>query len=89
MPKEGEFRVHDVYDGQVLGYNASDVERRVAEMGLKSLGMETQYARIDTVLSNEGPVIIEMELIEPRLFFEYHPQTAESYANHIETHLNR
>jgi glutathione synthase/RimK-type ligase-like ATP-grasp enzyme len=89
MPQEGEFRVHDVYGGQVLDYNASDVERRVAEMGLKSLGMETQYARIDTILSKKGPVIIEMELIEPRLFFEYHPQTAESYADHIENYLNR
>lgn len=89
MPSEGEFRVHDVYGGQVLPYEVSDEERRVAEMGLKALGMPTQYARIDTVLSNQGTLIIEMELIEPRLFFEYYPETAESYADHIENYLNR
>ena len=89
IPADGEFRVHDVYGGQVLAYDASDEERRVAEMGLRALDMETQYARIDTVLTDGGPLIIEMELIEPRLFFEYYPETAVSYADHIENYLNR
>lgn len=87
MPAEGEFRVHDTYGGQVLLHEASETERNVAERGLEALGLETQYARIDTVLSDKGPLIIEMELIEPRLFFEYYQETAESYANHIEKFL--
>ena len=89
VPALGDFRVHDTYGGQVHRYEASLDERRVAEMGLEALGMETQYARIDTVLSKGGPLIIEMELIEPRMFFEYYPETAESYVDHIENYLKR
>ncbi len=58
-------------------------------MALSAVGIQTQYARIDTVLTREGPLIIEVELIEPRLFFEYYPDTAESYAEHIKNYLNR
>jgi glutathione synthase/RimK-type ligase-like ATP-grasp enzyme len=87
MPADGEFRVHDVYGGHVLRHEASEEERSVAEMGLEALGAETQYARIDTVLSEDGPLIIEMELIEPRLFFEYYPDTVESYADHVEGYI--
>jgi glutathione synthase/RimK-type ligase-like ATP-grasp enzyme len=73
----------------VLPYEASEEERNVAEMGLRTLGMKTQYARIDTVLTEEGPLIIEMELIEPRLFFENYPETAESYVDHIERFIKK
>jgi glutathione synthase/RimK-type ligase-like ATP-grasp enzyme len=87
VPALGDFRVHDTYGGKVLKYEATQAEKQVAEMGLNALGLPTQYARIDLVQSDNGPLIIEMELIEPRLFFEYYPQTADSYVDHIENYL--
>lgn len=35
-----------------------------------------------------GPMIIEVELIEPMLFFDFFPETIEVFADHIEMSLN-
>ena len=47
----------------------------------------TEYARIDLVNTGGGPLIIEVELIEPFLFFDMFTETAEAFAGHIKNSL--
>jgi hypothetical protein len=37
--------------------------------------------------SKDGPIVIEVELIEPMMFFDHQPSTVESYTDHIEKYL--
>jgi len=39
--------------------------------------------------TDSTPLIIEVELLDPNLFFNYLPETVESFANHISNYLNR
>ena len=38
------------------------------------------YARIDLLPGDDGPVVVEVELIEPGLFFESDPASADRFA---------
>lgn len=41
------------------------------------------YARVDLLPSEEGPVVIELELTEPSLFLSFSPQSADRFAEAI------
>jgi O-ureido-D-serine cyclo-ligase len=41
----------------------------------------TAYARVDLVRLEDGsPAVLELELLEPALFFEHHPEGARHFA---------
>ena len=39
------------------------------------------YARVDVVGTDDGPAIIELELIEPALYLDTAPEAAETIAD--------
>ena len=42
------------------------------------------YGRVDLVTSNDGhPVVMELELVEPELWFRFHPPAADDLANAV------
>jgi hypothetical protein len=43
-------------------------------------GRDLLYARVDVVPTPAGPVVLELELIEPSLFFQYDPDAAARFA---------
>lgn len=47
------------------------------------------YARIDLLPTDEGPVIVELELTEPSLFLAMHPDAPSNIARAIGAALNR
>jgi hypothetical protein len=55
---------------------------RVGDQVLNAID-PTEYARIDMVNTSKSPLVIEVELIEPFLFFDMFPETAEVFADHI------
>ncbi len=62
----------------------SAAERAVADQAnrwLESRFGILLYSRIDLLPSEEGPVIVEVELIEPSLFFEADPPSAARFAS--------
>jgi hypothetical protein len=66
----------------------SEEERSVAEAALKSIGRPVLYARVDLVRDNLGsPRLLELELIEPYLFFGLAPHAAERLAEAIARRL--
>ena len=80
--KPGDFRSHPIWGASVKSYEPSKAELRVATDAL-SLAGNVEYARIDMVNTVRGPLLMEMELIEPFFFFDRFPEAAETYADHI------
>lgn len=72
-PAEGEFRVQPEYGGAEV---AMDVPAELAAAMNAALGVAgtTLYARADFVQGDGGaPLLMELELVEPDLFFRHSP----------------
>ncbi len=68
---------------KIAAVEPTDAERAVAESvngWLCERFGPVLYARIDLLPSEEGPQLVEVELIEPSLFFEADPPSAERFA---------
>jgi glutathione synthase/RimK-type ligase-like ATP-grasp enzyme len=66
----------------------SAAERKVAAAALKAIGEPALYARVDLVRDDLGaPRLIELELIEPSLFFRLAPHAAVRLAAAIASRL--
>lgn len=86
--KRGDFRAHPIFGAEVREHDPSDEEIRVGVHCLDAVGYPTEYARIDMIPTESMPLVIEVELIDPNLFFDHLPETIESFADHIENFLN-
>ena len=78
---EGEFRVQDDHGGRVLSHTPTPDEIAVAEAAVAACQPAPLYARVDLVrLPDNTPAIMELELVEPELFFRFAPHAAERLA---------
>ena len=79
----GEFRVQDDHGGTVHAHAPTSVEIALAEQAIAAVQGEVLYARVDLVESSAGPLVMELELIEPELFFRQAPEAAEHLAQAV------
>lgn len=69
-PKNGDFRVQEEHGGTFALATPTAAVKEVAEQALNCVNEDLLYARIDVaMLDDQTPAIIEMELIEPSLYF--------------------
>jgi glutathione synthase/RimK-type ligase-like ATP-grasp enzyme len=68
IPAQGDFRVQKAYGGTVEVYNPSAHEKSWAASVLQKTPVPFEYARIDYLMENGVPQLMELELIEPELF---------------------
>jgi glutathione synthase/RimK-type ligase-like ATP-grasp enzyme len=87
--KTGDFRAHPIWGAEVYRYYPSEEEIDVALQSLEVVGHSTEYARIDMIPTSSDPLIIEVELIDPNLFFDHLPETVKSFADHIENFIKK
>lgn len=71
VAKEGEFRVQDDHGGSVYAYAATESEKKEVFELLQSLDISSVYARVDVVKDQNKFVLMELEVIEPELFFRF------------------
>jgi glutathione synthase/RimK-type ligase-like ATP-grasp enzyme len=83
IPADGDYRVQVFYGGLVEPHVAADAERQVAEAALAAVPAELAYARVDLVPTSRGPVLMELELIEPQLFLDEPGEPAAAFADHL------
>lgn len=84
IAKSGDFRVQDDWGGTVHSYEASDQEIRFAIEAAQAIDPLPAYARVDVIRDNHGHLaIMELELIEPELWFRIHPDAARVLAQTI------
>ncbi|MFU8833525.1 MAG: ATP-grasp domain-containing protein, partial [Wenzhouxiangella sp.] len=83
----GEFRVQDDHGGTVHVHAPSEDEVSVARRALAATPEPVTYARVDLVGSDGGPLVMELELIEPELFFRHAPGAAGRLARSLDALL--
>jgi glutathione synthase/RimK-type ligase-like ATP-grasp enzyme len=82
-PKPGDFRVQKDFGGTVEALAPS---RAVLDFGASVMAHVPEsatYARVDIVEGSRGPLLMELELIEPELFFSIVPEAAARMAEVI------
>jgi glutathione synthase/RimK-type ligase-like ATP-grasp enzyme len=78
--KDGEFRVQGDFGGRVEPIAPSPPLLAFAERVMATAPLPPLYARVDVVESSRGPLLMEVELIEPELFFLFVPDAANTLA---------
>ena len=71
MPKFGDFRVQKQFGAQYLKFEPSIELHSIAKSIVEIAGKDSTYARVDGVMTKNGFLLMEIEMIEPDLFFEH------------------
>jgi glutathione synthase/RimK-type ligase-like ATP-grasp enzyme len=87
VAKEGEFRVQSEFGGTFTPYVADPVLIDQGTKVLQASGQMSWYARVDGFIRNKEFVLMELELIEPNLFFISKPDAAATLGKHIDDYL--
>jgi len=73
-PKRGDYRIQSSYGGSEETYVPSQAEKNNAQYVLDALDFTPLYARVDLLRGNDDQLkLIELELIEPYLYFPHAP----------------
>lgn len=89
VPRPGDFRTQEEFGSQLSKVEPTPEQRRLAEQTLATVGETLLYARIDLVeLPTGEPAIIELELIEPSLYFPYDRDSLKRFAQALNTMLS-
>ena len=82
--KKGDFRVQDDHGGKVEVYHAKDKEIEFAEQCINLCLEMPLYARVDIAYDNNNELsLVELELIEPELWFRNNKKSAKLLAEEI------
>ncbi|NOT46152.1 MAG: hypothetical protein HOP17_00180 [Acidobacteria bacterium] len=88
-PKAQDFRVQEEHGGLITAF---EPEARLLKVGRKALALieqELLYARADFVRdSNDEFALMELELIEPALYFRMDPRSPELFAKQFDRRMN-
>jgi glutathione synthase/RimK-type ligase-like ATP-grasp enzyme len=79
----GDYRVQDDFGGTATPAEPTPAVLDGALTALQAAGRTPAYARVDGVIVNGRFLLMELELIEPELFFPQHPETAEKLATAV------
>jgi glutathione synthase/RimK-type ligase-like ATP-grasp enzyme len=88
QPKDGDFRVQPDHGGSsgLAEVPASLVEaaQRVVDVAVP----DALYARVDGVVHDLHFRVMELEVVEPELFFRFHPEAPARFANALLSRLH-
>ncbi len=88
IAKPGDFRVQDDHGGTVHPHTPTADEIAFAESAVAACPQSPLYARVDAVRDASGELsLMELELVEPELFFRFHPPAADALAAAIAARL--
>lgn len=91
-PADGDFRVQEEHGGRLRAIDAELALRARADAALSTLsaiGHETLYARVDLVRHAGDFVVMELELIEPSLYFQLDAASPARFADALVARLDR
>ena len=84
-PKAGDFRVQEEHGGQLSLIDADAGLRGVGESVIRQLAEVPLYARVDLVRLDDGQwALMELELIEPSLYFNMDPGAPARFARALD-----
>ncbi|KXJ98632.1 MAG: Cycloserine biosynthesis protein DcsG [Acidobacteria bacterium OLB17] len=83
-PKTHDFRVQEEHGGIISAVEATDAMRNAAAKALSVIPEKLLYARVDLVPSaSSGFQLMELELIEPALYFRMEEHAAKRFAEAV------
>ncbi len=83
LPAAGEFRIHDHWGGTAELVDPEPAVVETTRAALAMLRSTPLYARVDVLFDGDGPLVVELELVEPYLYLEMAPEAAERLAGQI------
>ena len=84
IAKVGDFRVQSDFGGSVHNYSPTAKEIKLGEEAIQACSQIPVYGRVDVIEDNYGKsAVMELEIIEPELWFRFHPVSAQAMANAI------
>ena len=75
-PARGDFRAHPIYGALTTRHEASAAEIAEAKVFVEAVKEPCAYARVDGFKSQGKLLLLELELIEPYLYFEQAPKSS-------------
>ena len=89
-PKTGDFRVQEEHGGVLKSITPDTDLMAAADRAIAAIPDWTLYARVDLVRTDDGaPVVMELELIEPSLYFPFDESSPDRFADAIAEFLKR
>jgi glutathione synthase/RimK-type ligase-like ATP-grasp enzyme len=79
-PAPDDFRVQEEHGGRLTLIEPSEHLLEVGRRALEAIGQDLLYARADFVVYDEAYCLMELELIEPSLYFNMDPESPERFA---------
>lgn len=79
-PAAGDFRVQEEHGGRIRAVAPEPALHALADAVVGALGLAPLYARTDFVRIGSGFALMEVELIEPSLYFSYDADSPERFA---------
>ncbi|MFI5385509.1 MAG: RimK family alpha-L-glutamate ligase [Fimbriimonadales bacterium] len=86
-PAEGDYRVQEEFVGWIRPAQPPEDVRAVAQRAVDFLPEPPIYARVDVAFGDHGPIVMELELIEPELFIDRTPEAAARFAAAIHARI--
>ena len=87
MPTQGDFRVQTGFGGRSITDEPDGDVIRAAQRVLAVAPSPWLYARVDGIETDAGFVLLELEMLEPSLFFSHTESGAARFAEAIIAHL--
>ena len=87
VPRQGDFRVQCEFGGRNVAVVPTPHAVQLAERTMATMTDPCIYGRVDLVETARGPLLMELELIEPELFFRLDPGAAPRLAAAVRRRL--
>lgn len=76
-PKSGDFRSQEEFGSHIRKVEVTEELKTFANKVLSKINENLLYARVDVIRNKEELNLIELELIEPSLYFRFHEPAAD------------
>jgi glutathione synthase/RimK-type ligase-like ATP-grasp enzyme len=80
-PASGDFRVQEEHGGRLSSVEPDVEMQKCGDRALAALPECPLYARIDLIRTKKGLAVMEIELIEPSLYFNMDDKSAQRFAD--------
>ncbi len=88
-PKLDDFRVQEEHGGVIKTFTANEELLSCAEAVIQELDETPLYARVDLIRGNNGKFqLMELELIEPSLYFRFDDKAASMFVSKLNKRMN-
>ena len=84
VPKDGDFRVQEEFGGTVVPLNPSEKLLKLGHEIIKLVPYDILYARVDLVPFENSYALMELEMIEPSLYFRSNAEAAKNFVSALE-----